>query len=82
MRIPQLGGDVEAELLTVLHCGVTQPYAQRATLQARSLITIHCYSTLLLLLATPRCRCASKHSKTAAGLLQGSNHVDVWDLFK
>ena len=30
--VAQLGGDVEAELLTVLHCGVTQPDAQRTSL--------------------------------------------------
>ena len=32
--VAQLGGDVEPELLVVLHCGVTQPDTQCTTLQA------------------------------------------------
>jgi len=32
VRVAQLSGDVEAELLAVLHSGITQPGAQGATL--------------------------------------------------
>ena len=34
--VAQLGGDVEAELLTVLHSGVTQPDTQCTTLHTSS----------------------------------------------
>ena len=44
VRVAQLSGDVEAELLTVLHSGVSQPDAQGAPLHG---VTSYC-SVLVL----------------------------------